>query len=257
MYHKAEEDYKRIIEEMRKKTEHISKENVEAKQIIEVLKHEKREILKSLRDIESKSESMLKNLKIKEDLISNLQQSICDLEKEKSSLGNSANLNSNLNSGKISTRRLEISDLRGVSESPDRKKIFGLSERADETMYKNLYLEAKKLLSAENHNDFKDKIVKVKDIYAKYMKLRKFIDKLADMIVQCSPSGSFNKEPSTHQIWKWLTRLLEEYMKIKQSISGGSYEKLCQILNTENIEIMVERVAQLQNSRSRGVLRNN
>jgi chromosome segregation ATPase len=257
MYHKAEEDYKRIIEEMRKKTEHISKENVEAKQIIEVLKHEKREILKSLRDIESKSESMLKNLKIKEDLISNLQQSICDLEKEKSSLGNSANLNSNLNSGKISTRRLEISDLRGVSESPDRKKIFGLSERADETMYKNLYLEANKLLSAENHNDFKDKIVKVKDIYAKYMKLRKFIDKLADMIVQCSPSGSFNKEPSTHQIWKWLTRLLEEYMKIKQSISGGSYEKLCQILNTENIEIMVERVAQLQNSRSRGVLRNN
>ncbi|OMJ76791.1 hypothetical protein SteCoe_23765 [Stentor coeruleus] len=257
MYIKAEEDYKRIIEEMRKKSEYISKENVEFKQLFEVLKHEKREILKNFRDIESKSESMLKNMKIKEDLINNLQQTISDLEKEKSSLGNSANINSNMNSGKISIRKLEISNSRGISESPDKKKIFGLSERTDKLMYKNLYLEAKELLSAENHNEFKDKIAKVKDIYAKYMKLKKFIDKLADMIIQCSPSGSFSKEPSTHQIWKWLTRLLEEYMKIKQSISGGSYEKLCQILNTENIEVMVERVAQLQNSRSRGVLRNN
>ncbi|OMJ76642.1 hypothetical protein SteCoe_23944 [Stentor coeruleus] len=256
LFLKAEDDLKRMAEDIRKKYEFASKENSEIKQAIELLKHEKREILKNAREVENKNESMQKTLKSKEEDIKSLQQTLNELESSTSKFKGTSSQKLGTKTSKLHVKKLDIPEIRGISESPERKKPLQLSDRTDEILYKNLYLEAKMLLSAENSTDFYEKIVKVKDIYAKYNKLKKFIDKLSDMIVQCSPSGSFNREPSTHQIWKWLTRLLEEYMKLKQSTSGESYAKLCQILNTESVEEMIEKVAHLQNTRSRGALRN-
>jgi hypothetical protein len=138
-----------------------------------------------------------------------------------------------------------VPEKRGCSDSPDRG---GLSDR-DET-FRHVFLEAKRILNASSSNDLKEKIMKLKEVQNKYKKTQKFISKLSNMLVQISPLGSFEKEPSTRQIWKWLTRLLEEYMKIKQSVSGESFLKLANLLGTANVEEMVDKVIFLQRGRA-------
>ncbi|OMJ94049.1 hypothetical protein SteCoe_2819 [Stentor coeruleus] len=44
----------------------------------------------------------------------------------------------------------------------------------------------------------------------------KLYEKLADLLVQCSPKGRFESLPSCHQVWKWVTRILEDYMILKK-----------------------------------------
>lgn len=254
LFAKSEDEFRRAIEDYKRKFDFCAKENNEMKQAFEVIKIEKREVQKSFKELEGKSELMQKNLNFKDNLIVELQDTINLLEKsaEKNKAGFSSQKIKAL-TNKFTIKKIEIPEKRGISESPERKNLQ-LSDRDDK--YKLLYSEARKMLNAETPSELREKIMNLKDAYLKYKKLKKFIDKLSDMIIQCSPSGSFNKEPSTHQIWKWLTRLLEEYMKIKQSISGESFNRLCQLLGTENIEEMAEKVTHLQNTRPRGGLRN-
>jgi chromosome segregation ATPase len=249
---KSETELKKIIEDLWKKNDYIVKENSDVKQALDSVKIEKRELAKTVREMEGKNEVMQKTIKYQEDTINKLKNSE-DLErtKEKNKTFGAQTMKAQTN--KVNIHKLDIPEKRGISESPERKNQ--MSDRIEDP-YKSLYKDAKKMLNADSLSDLREKISKLKDVYLKYKKTQKFISRLSDMIVQCSPSGSFNKEPSTHQIWKWLTRLLEEYMKLKQSVSGESFSKLCQVLNTTDIEQMVEKVAHLQNSRSRGALRN-
>ena len=253
---KAEEEIKIILEETRKRLEFISRENIEIKQAAESYKHETREMIKALRESESRIDTLQRNLKIKEDIIKEFQKNISITEKDPRT---TSLKHIKAQTNKLDIKRLEMTEKRAISDSPERKNLQ-LSDRANDSSHKSMLIEAMKLANAQSPKDFFEKISIMKQEIVKCKKIRKLIDKISDMIVQCSPSGSFNKEPSTHQIWKWLTRLLEEYMKLKQSISGESFNKLCKILGTDSIDEMIEKIektSHLQNSKSRGPVRGN
>jgi hypothetical protein len=187
------------------------------------------------------------SLKSKDEIIRNLELALEEANKPELKSLNSLSLK---NPNKFTIKPLEL-EKRGVSDSPERKNLQ-LSDRSEE-FYKNFYLEAKKILATDSFAATREKLLKFREIYSKYKKTEKFIKKLANMVLQCSPSGSFESEPTSHQIWKWLTRLLEEYMKLKQSLSGESLNKLCGILGATGIEDVLEKVVQLKN---RGNFRN-
>ena len=46
----------------------------------------------------------------------------------------------------------------------------------------------------------------------------KLYEKLADLMCQCSPKGKFDGLPNCHQVWKWITGILEDYMSIKKDL---------------------------------------
>lgn len=46
--------------------------------------------------------------------------------------------------------------------------------------------------------------------------LRKFSGNLAVLIRDCSPPDSFARQPSHRQMWKWVKRLVEEYMHLRK-----------------------------------------
>ena len=93
--------------------------------------------------------------------------------------------------------------------------------------------------------DFYSKLSHLRQYHKKYKHSKRLIDKIADVIVQCSPTGSFNRNPSLHQIWKWITGLLEEYMALKQSLEGGFYH-LCDLVNADNMDSLIEKVEYMQ-----------
>ena len=250
---KAEEEIKIVLEETRRRVELISRENIEIKQAAESYKHETWEMIKAFRESESKIDILQRNLKVKEDIIKEFQNNLVSPEKEPRT---TSLKHIKAQTNKVDITRLDLSEKKALFDSPERKDLQ-LSDRADDSSHKSMLIEAMKLANAKNPKDFFEKISIMKQEIAKCKKFKKLIEKISDMIVQCSPSGSFNREPSTHQIWKWLTRLLEEYMKLKQSISGESFNRLCKILDTDSIDEMIERISYLQNSKSRGLVRSN
>ena len=244
---KYEEETSRLIEDFKKKCESLHKENLDVKQSMENARLEKRDLMKYIKESELKIESFQRNIRVKDEVIVNLEQTVEDLERTRLSIRpeySSQNFKAQTNKLKIS--KLELPEKRVVSESPERKS-FQISDRVEP--YKILYLEVKKMLNASSSADLREKIIRLKEVFIKFKKTQKFISKLSNMIVQISPSGSFGSEPSTRQIWKWLTRLLEEYMKLKQSVSGESYNKLCSLLSTCSVDEMVEKVLGLLKGR--------
>ena len=201
MQAKTEEELKLLLEDNRKRWEIMLRENNELKNIVEVFKQEKREIMKELKEYELKNEILQKNLKVKEGIIKDLQLAFSNLEKqtEKKEGLTKSNQNIKAQTNKVHIKHLDIPEKRGISDSPERKN-FQSSDRADETLYKTILIESMKLLGIQSPKEFYERITHYKQSYSKYKKIKKFIDKISDMIVQCSPSGSFNREPSTHQI---------------------------------------------------------
>ena len=244
---KTEDELKKNIEKMRIREDEITKENNELKELYEFSDEEKKHLEGELKEAENLIKRLQKTLKLKEDAIMNLHQSRNDLEKE---LGSLTQQNFKIDSNKIDFRRLKIPETRNFSNSPERID-FGLSERGEDIPHKIMCQEAMKIIGVSSTKDFYSKLLHLKQYHSKYKRSRKLIDKISDMIVQCSPIGSFIKEPSSHQIWRWLTRLLEEYMKLKQSTTGESFLKLSGLLNTDNIDIMIEKIINLQKNRSK------
>ena len=48
---------------------------------------------------------------------------------------------------------------------------------------------------------------------------QKLYTKLAELLIQCSPRGKFSELPSCRHVWKWITKILEDYMIIKKDLS--------------------------------------
>lgn len=248
---KTEDELKKIIEDLKKKLESLYKENLEHRQNFENYRLEKRDLLKNLKESELNIEEFEKSLRVKDEQIRSLEETVEETRKKEKLQTTSQTLK--LKHSKFNIKPLEL-EKRGISDSPERKNLQ-LSDRSEE-FYRNFYMEARKLFNADSYTQIREKMFKFKDVYLKYKKTQKFIGKLGNMIVQCSPSGSFESEPSTHQIWKWVTRLLEEYMKLKQSVSGDSFNKLCGLLGVGSIDEILEKVIQLQSGRLRGNPRN-
>lgn len=250
LFAKYEEESSRLIEDLKKKCEFFHKENIEIKQNLENAKAEKRDLMRCLKEFELKNESFQRSIKVKEDVICTLEQTVEDLERSRMKIKPEyLSQYFKAQTGKFRISKLDLPEKRVVSESPERKSLQTYDKDKDE-IFKILFSEVKKMLNANNADEVRDKIARLKEVFLKFKKTQKFISKLSNMIVQISPSGSFGSEPSTRQIWKWLTRLLEEYMKLKQSISGDGFNKLCSLLNTSSVEEMVERVIMLQKVRS-------
>lgn len=235
---KTEEELKKIIEDQKKKLDHLHKENLNYKQSFENFRLEKRDLIKNLKESELNIEEFEKSLRLKDEHIRNLEVTVEETRKKEKKQTTSQTLKQN----KFNIKPLDLE--KKVSESPERKNLQ-LSDRSEE-FYRNFYMEARKLFNADSYTQIREKMMKFKEVYAKLKKTQKFIGKLGDMIVQCSPSGSFESEPTNHQIWKWVTRLLEEYMKLKQSVSGESFKKLCGLLGVASIEEILEKVVQMQ-----------
>lgn len=49
-----------------------------------------------------------------------------------------------------------------------------------------------------------------------HTKWKDFIDKITSLVIECSPPGTFDKTPTLKRIWRWIRRLIEEYLYIKK-----------------------------------------
>jgi len=79
--------------------------------------------------------------------------------------------------------------------------------------------------------------------------LRKFSGNLAVLIRDCSPPDSFARQPSHRQMWKWVKRLVEEYMHIRKS-EGEEMRQLKGLLgvrsNSDLLRTVTRHTAELQ-----------
>ncbi|CAG9311571.1 unnamed protein product [Blepharisma stoltei] len=126
--------------------------------------------------------------------------------------------------------KIQIPELDEISKL--KEKMNQLSSKFEEINSKNKNQDNDdliRILGAVDFKDAKDKIAKFVKLDEKYSSLKKTFKKIANLIVQCSPEGSFYSIPSPHQVWKWITRLLEEYMSLKK----GS-EKICNCLEAKS-----------------------
>jgi len=78
----------------------------------------------------------------------------------------------------------------------------------------------KDLLNETGVGDINDIVKKVKDMKEGLSVNNKFVNGVLDLIYKCSPAGYFDVRPSCKQAWKWLKRLMEEYMTMKRQKDG-------------------------------------
>jgi hypothetical protein len=197
-------------EQMQLTLQELIKENKELKELNEISEIEKNQLQQELRESLFVIEKLRKALKNKEDLMNELS------------------------SRKIETFSSEYFCKSGF-DSPQK---FGMTDRRG---YKETCLEGMKIVGVSSVDDFHSKLIHLRQCHSKYKKTKKLVDRISDMIIQCSPSGSFKKEPSSHQIWKWITSLVEEYMKIKKSLQG--IQKLLSMTGSSDIDQLIMKVA--------------
>lgn len=44
------------------------------------------------------------------------------------------------------------------------------------------------------------------------------VDKICGVVEELSPPGSFTRRPSLHQVWRWVERLIEEYLSLRKQV---------------------------------------
>lgn len=56
------------------------------------------------------------------------------------------------------------------------------------------------------------------------------VERICSVVEQFSPPGSFTHRPSLQQVWRWVERLIEEYLSLRKGTSQS--QVLMQRLNT-------------------------
>jgi hypothetical protein len=84
-----------------------------------------------------------------------------------------------------------------------------------------------------------------------HTKWKDFIDKITSLVIECSPPGTFDKTPTLKRIWRWIRRLIEEYLYIKkeQEMSNNYRNLLLSIakdLNTAYPEDLPSAISKLR-----------
>lgn len=101
------------------------------------------------------------------------------------------------------------------SLSPE--KMLNFTERPGKTVNSiSLIADLQILLNEKQPHKILPAIIKLKDLTTSLKKYKKFFGQLSKLVIDCSPSGVFYSKPNIKQVWIWITRLLEEYMKIKK-----------------------------------------
>ncbi|OMJ71887.1 hypothetical protein SteCoe_29803 [Stentor coeruleus] len=239
----ALEESKALIKSLKIKETKLTNKNTELKELYEFSEERKKHAEKELGKALQILNRLKRSLKLKDDEIESFQNCKISIDNDIGIFSKSLK-----HSHTNSARDIRIRD-RKYSESPP-KYDFDFNKKADNYSYKIMCHEAMKILGAFSNKDFYDKILHLKKSYIKNMNNRKLIEKISNMIIQCSPEGTFDKEPSVNYIWKWITGFLEEYMKIKKSITGEAFMELCLIMNTDDVEVMLKRVKKVLKTKS-------
>ena len=236
---KAEEELKRALNETRKSESQLKKEAKSLRGNNEMLENEKKDLMKSLDEQKTSLAKVQKELNSRnEELISLRTSKDFEFESPKSP-------GMNFDPRKFDFQRLRIPDKLSPS-SHDNLEHF--TER-NENSYKAMCAEAMKIVGVHDVKDFYPRLLHLRQYHSKYKKAKQVVERISDMMVQCSPEGTFKEPPSNRQIWRWITRLLEEYMRLKQSLAGDLLYKLGDLLEVQNLEDIFDRVFKLVKSK--------
>jgi hypothetical protein len=67
-----------------------------------------------------------------------------------------------------------------------------------------------------------------------FSNMKDFIYKLTSLILDCTPNGSLDKNPSLKKIWRWVKRLTEEYLYLKkESDTSDKHKAILRVLLKE------------------------
>lgn len=228
-------------EEIRKSFEELKKELKSAKAFQEKLESDKKELVKSLSEQKLSFDRLQKAYTQKsEELLSIRNSKESDFESPKSP-------GLVFDPKKFDFQRLRIPE-KLTPSSPDHAEHF--TDR-QEYSFKVTCYEAMKIVGVSEFKDFYPRLLHLRQYHSKYKKGKQIVERISDMMIQCSPEGTFKEQPSTRQIWRWITRLLEEYMRLKQSIAGDLLYKLCDVLEVQHLEDILDKVVALtRNKRS-------
>ena len=234
---KAEDDFRKKTEEFRHKENTLLREIQDLREKGDIVISEKAHMSKALVDAKNIIDKLQRNLMSKDDLLKNLYQVNRSPERDQKI---------ETSPKKFDIKRLKIPQWSGTF-SPGRRDVH--TERDDS--YKQICQEAMKIVEATSYRELCPKIAHLKNSHAKYKKSKTLVDRISSMILQCTPEGAFKAKPKIREIWKWITRILEEYMKIKQSVSGGAFTKMAEMLNADSPEDMLEKISQLLRARNK------
>ena len=240
--HKSEEEFKKLLIEFKIKDDISTKEIQQLKKSFRKVESDKKKLADSLAEANVLIDQLQTNLRSKEDKIANICKSQKKLELELDILSSPK---FKVEPARIDFNRLKIPERLGTSSSPDPCE-YNFTDRGEDLSYKAVCQDLMRIVGASSTKDFQSKILHLKQHHSKYKKAKKLIDRISEMIVQCSPEGLFKNEPTTRQIWRWITKLLEEYMKIKQSITGEAFFRLCEMLDANSPEDLVKKVSELK-----------
>ena len=115
----------------------------------------------------------------------------------------------------LNIKKLKIPESARGNGSPE--KFLNMTERGVQNT-SSIINDLIRILSVESTQKIVPIVNHLKESHKNHKKYRKFFKKLSLLVVECSPSGYFQKEPNIQQVWKWITLFLEEYMKIRQSV---------------------------------------
>jgi hypothetical protein len=73
------------------------------------------------------------------------------------------------------------------------------------------------ILSVDQPHKVLSSVVHLTEYTKSLKKYKRFCKQLSDLVIECSPACAFYSKPNLKQVWVWITRLLEEYMKIKKN----------------------------------------
>jgi hypothetical protein len=238
-YIKAEEEHKKTLTIYRNKEDLYIKEINELKSIQNSIEDDKVQLEIKLKD----AEYLIKKLQNTVKPSSRKHRSSIEKDQE-----TSPSRLFKIDTKNFNMQRLKIPERLGTSTSPDRFEC-NFTERTEDVSYKNICQESMKILGVTEARELYSKLLHLIKYHSEYKKYKKLVDRVSEMIIQCSPQGFFKEKPNLHQIWRWITRMLEEYMKIKQSVTGEAFNKLRQMLTSNTPEEMIEKVALLQKNK--------
>lgn len=177
-----------------------------------------------------------------------LNKSLKNVERLKRSLRikNDAIYSSNLSKSIIEAPDAGLSSRAIVEDSKIGNSYKRLGATLDaEKSYKIICLEAMKIIGVSDTKNFYSKLYHISSSYKINKKSKKLIQRLSDLVIQCSPSNTFTQSPTYQQIWRWITSLVEEYMNLKNLSISSNIEELLTITNSKNPSVLLEKISKI------------
>lgn len=75
---------------------------------------------------------------------------------------------------------------------------------------------------------------------------KKLVERIRTLIIDCSPPGTFEKNPSLKKVWKWIRRLIEEYLQMKKKWDQNETQK--EIMSRLKKALGIEKIEEIPRS---------